>query len=95
MGQVFQDPNARTELFEFSKIEGNQGEISIDLSKLFETEVDPVAKKKSAIVDSFSRLRTSKTSSVPLYSIEELISFIKENKIGIVAPYLAENQIQL
>ncbi len=91
MGQVIQDPNARAELFGFSKIEGNQGEISIDLSKLFETEVDPVAKKKSAIVDSFRRLRSSKISSTTNYSIEELIAFVKENKIGIVAPYLAEN----
>ncbi len=91
MGQVFQDPNARAELFGFSKIEGNQGEISIDLSKLIETGADPVAKKNSAIVVSFNRLRTSKTSSSPFYSIEELIAFVKENKIGIVAPYLAEN----
>lgn len=91
IGHVFQDPNARAELFATSKIEGNQGEISIDLAHLFETGVNPVAKKKSAIVDSFSRFRTSKISSTTLYSIEELIAFIKENKIGIVAPYLAEN----
>jgi len=91
MGQVFQDPSARAELFGFSKMEGNQGEISIELSKLFEGGVVPSAKKKSTIVAAFSRGRTSKTSSSTVYSTEELIAFIKDYKIGIVAPYLAEN----
>ena len=91
MGQVFQDPNARAELFGFSKMEGNQGEISIDLSKLFEAGVILGAKKKSAIVAEFSRGRISKTSSPSVYSTEELIAFIKDYKIGMVAPYLAEN----
>jgi hypothetical protein len=91
MGQVFQDPSARAELFDFSKMEGNQGEISIDLSKLFGAGVDSGAKKKSAIVDAFRRSRTSKTSSNSVYSTEELIVFINNYKIGILAPYLAEN----
>jgi len=67
MGQVFQDPNARAELFGFSKMEGNQGEISIDLSKLFKAGVVPGAKKKSAIVAAFDRVRTSKISSPSVY----------------------------
>jgi hypothetical protein len=91
MGQVFQDPAAKAELFSFSKLEGNQGEISIDLAHLFETGVDPLAKKKSAIVDAFYKARASRVSSGANSSIEDLIAFIKENKIGIVAPYLAEN----
>lgn len=91
MGQVFQDPNARAELFGFSKMEKNQGEISIDLSKLFVSGVDPSSKKKSAIVDAFNRGRISKTSSPTVYSTEELIAFIRDYRIGIVAPYLAEN----
>jgi hypothetical protein len=91
MGQVFKDKNARAELFGFSKIEGNQDEISIDLAHLFDTGVDPVAKKKSAIVDAFYKLGAARISSEVDYSVEELIDFIKKNEIGIMAPYLAQN----
>jgi hypothetical protein len=91
MGQVFQDKNARVELFRFSKMEGNQDEISIDLVHLFNTGVDPVAKKKSAIVEAFYKLGAARISSEVDYSVEELIDFIKKNEIGIMAPYLAEN----
>jgi len=91
MGQVFQNPDARAELFGFSKIEGNQGEISIDLAHLFESGVDPFAKKKSAIIDAFYKLGAARVSSEVDYSVEELIDFIRKNEIGIMAPYLAKN----
>jgi len=91
MGQVFQDQNARAELFGFSKMEGNQDEISIYLAHLFDTWIDPVAKKKSAIVDAFYKLGAARISSEVDYSVEELIDFIKKNEIGIMAPYLAKN----
>jgi hypothetical protein len=61
------------------------------LARIFDENVDPVSRRKSAIVDAFygaSKLRTSSTDG---QNVQDLVEFIRENNIGVVAPYLAEN----
>jgi hypothetical protein len=91
IGEVFKDKGARDELFSFSKLEGNQGEVEYSLAKLFEENIDPLSRRKSAIVDAFYRGAKSKTFSSGGQKVEDMVDFIKENNIGVIAPYMAEN----
>ena len=91
IGEVFKDSDARDELFSFSKLEGNQGEVEYSLAKLFDESIDPLSRRKSAIVNAFYRAAKSKTSSSAGQDVEDMVNFIKENNIGVVAPYMAEN----
>src|SRR5690606_14332954 len=90
-GEVLKNQDARDELFSYSKLEGNQGEVEYSLAKLFDESIDPLSRRKSAIVDAFYRAAKSKTSSTGGRNVEDMVNFIKENNIGMVAPYMAEN----
>jgi hypothetical protein len=61
------------------------------LARLFDENVDPLSRRKSAIVDAFYTAAKSKISAPGEQNVEEMVNFIKENNIGVVAPYMAEN----
>ncbi len=95
-GKVFKDKEAQIELLGFSQIEGNDGEISQNLKQLFVDEQN--ARKKSAIVRRVYNLTHSsaKTSvndewDYDDFNYEDFLTFISENDISLIAPYLAEN----
>jgi len=91
MGEVFKNKSALQELFNFARIEGNANDIEYNLKELFESTENPSFKIQSAIVSEFKSkgefLRTSENIS----NVDELISFIKGNNIGLLAPYMAQN----
>ncbi|TVP52908.1 MAG: hypothetical protein EA341_02165 [Mongoliibacter sp.] len=92
MGEVFKDPEARRELFEFAEIEGNQNDIEYSMKKLFTENTNPLTRQHSAIVSAFfNKAENLKTTEETAFNEQELIDFINENDIGILAPYLYEN----
>ncbi len=90
-GDVLRDPEAMQELYEYSNLEENQGEVSLSLAKLFDPGEGNTSRKRSKIVDSFYRRFSARSFEKDLSSPEDLIEFINSNNLGIVAPYLAEN----
>lgn len=90
-GEVMKDPAAREELFSFADVHRDRGDIDYSLKKLFEEGKDPIYRKKSAIVSAFTEKANEKSRVNQDLNVDELINFIKENNISVVAPYLAED----
>jgi len=90
-GEVLKDPAARTELFSFSEINEGRDDIDYSLKELFEKGEHPLYKKRSAIVSAFTAQSNKRNRLNSKINLDELIQFIKDNEISIVAPYLAED----
>lgn len=90
-GEVLKDPAARTELFSFSEINEGRDDIDYSLKELFEKGEHPLYKKRSAIVSAFTAQSNKRNRLNSEINLDELIQFIKDNDISIVAPYLAED----
>jgi hypothetical protein len=90
-GEVFKDPLAQAELFSFSKLEVNSGSIKIDLKSLFEQGTNPDSRKKSEIVSAFRNFKNPTGRIESNLNIDGLISFIIDNDISMLAPYLGED----
>ncbi|MFT4855428.1 MAG: hypothetical protein ACI8YP_001326 [Algoriphagus sp.] len=90
-GEVFKDPIAQEELFSFSRLDQNSGSIEINLKSLFEQEMNPGSRKKSEIVNAFQKYKDPNARIDSDLKIDELISFIIDNAISILAPYLGED----
>ncbi|GMQ28167.1 hypothetical protein [Algoriphagus confluentis] len=97
-GEVLKDPAARAELFSFSEINEGRDDIDYSLKELFEKGEHPLYKKRSAIVSGFTEQANRRNRLYYKINFDELIQFIKDNDISVVAPYLAEdfdpNQIE-
>ncbi|MHA7131075.1 hypothetical protein [Algoriphagus namhaensis] len=97
-GEVLKDPAARAELFSFSEINEGRDDIDYSLKELFEKGEHPLYKKRSAIVSAFTEQANRRNRLNSKINFDELIQFIKDNDISVVAPYLAEdfdpNQIE-
>lgn len=91
MGEVLKDEEARKELFGFAKLEGNSLDIEYSLKRLFEDNINPMTRKKSAIVSSFQKNGKNFRLADSNTNVDELISFIIDNDIEVIAPYLARN----
>lgn len=93
MGEVLKDQDARKELFEFAKLNGNQNEVTVRLGDLFENNSNSSIRKRSLIVESFRSLAANRINTLTSRSntLEDLIFFIEKNNISVTAPYLAEN----
>lgn len=91
-GEVLRDPDARKELFGFAKLEGNANDVEYSLKKLFEERLEPSSRKESAIVSAFYRnAAENHRLEESSFNVDELIEFIVQNDIGVLAPYLVEN----
>lgn len=84
-GIVFRNENAKKELFDLAKLEGNDGEIQYNLPELFEERVNPLSKEHSAIVNAFNELPINPEK------LDSIRNYIFDNKLELFAPYLAEN----
>jgi hypothetical protein len=92
MGEVFKDPDARRELFDFAKIEGNDNDVEYSMKKLFTENINPHNRQRSAIVSAFLRnAEHHRISGESEFNEQDLIDFINKNNIGILAPYLYDN----
>ncbi|MDO9550994.1 hypothetical protein [Rhodonellum sp.] len=92
MGEVFKDPDARRELFDLAKIEGNDDDIEYSMKKLFSESTNPLTRQYSAIVSAFSKnAENHRVAGEDDFNEQDLIDFINDNNIGILAPYLYDN----
>jgi hypothetical protein len=91
MGEVLKDKQALNELFSFAKLEGNDNDVEYSLKRLFEENSDPLSRKRSAIESAFQKTASNyRTAEGEDLSID-LIEFITQQNIGVLAPYLANN----
>jgi hypothetical protein len=95
-GEILQDSEAREELAEYANLEGNAGEIEFSIKGLFFPEDASNLRKSSAIVRQFheitSSIESSRTNGTKeKMDADDLLKFIEENDVSIIAPYLAEN----
>jgi len=62
------------------------------LKKLFSENINPQSRQQSAIVNAFyKKAENHRKSSEEEFNEQELIDFINDNEIGILAPYLYDN----
>ena len=78
-------------VFLFSEINEGRDDIDYSLKELFEKGEHPLYKKRSAIVSAFTAQSNKRNRLNSKINLDELIQFIKDNEISIVAPYLAED----
>lgn len=88
MGEVFQNPEARKELFELAKADEYEEDISYSLKKLLRTNENPVSRKRSAIVSAFFENAKNHRASGEPFDEKKLIDFINSNDISMLAPYM-------
>jgi hypothetical protein len=88
-GEIMKDPEALEELYSFAKMRGPGDDINFNLKYLFNNEYESLSKKKSVIATAF-RANTDKNSRQN-HTTEELIAFIIENDITVLAPYLVND----
>jgi len=88
MGEVFKDREALRELFELAEADEHKEDIDYSLKRLFESNENPMTRQRSAIVNAFySNAANHRTSGEDL-DPQELIDFINNHDISMLAPYL-------
>jgi hypothetical protein len=102
-GKVFSDKEALQELFSFADIEGNDGEIEVNLKDLLSNSTPNTLRGgNSAIRRAFFEGKSQKLGVMGTdsddedydfddFNVDDFFTFISEYEISIVAPYLAEN----
>lgn len=90
-GEVFKDPDARKEIFDFAKIPGNDDDIEYSLKRLFSEKTNPMTRQHSAIVNQFYSYKNTEARVAGDFNVDELIEFIEQYDISILAPYMADN----
>ncbi len=88
MGEVFKDSKARKELFDLAKADDYEEDISYSLKKLLETNQNPNTRQRSAIVNAFYQNAENHRVVDKDFNKQELIDFINENDISMIAPYM-------
>lgn len=89
MGEVFKDPEARRELFDLAKSDEYEEDISYSLKTLLETNQNPNTRQRSAIVQAFYKnAENHRVAQEEDFNEQELIHFINENEICMLAPYM-------
>ena len=91
-GEVLKDKDALEELYSLASEGGQPDDIDYNLKNLFEEGINPSSRKASAIVSAFKNsAKNLRTTSENGINGEELIQFIIDNEISILAPYLVED----
>jgi len=91
-GEVLKDKNALEELYSLAGAGGEADDIDYNLKNLFEDGINPSSRKASAIVTAFNNsAKNLRTTSENYINGEELIQFIIDNEISVLAPYLVED----
>jgi hypothetical protein len=89
MGEVFKDPEARRELFDLAKSDEYEEDISYSLKTLLETNQNPNTRQGSAILQAFYKnAENHRLAQEEDFNEQELIHFINENEISMLAPYM-------
>jgi hypothetical protein len=84
-------PEVLNEFYSYSQLHGNEGELEFSLRRVFETEHDPIARKKSSIASAFKQEGESLRTQAGDYDAQFFIDFIQQNDLEVLAPYLARN----
>ncbi len=90
-GEVMKDRSALEELYSFAEVGESYGDINYSLKDLFEGGVAPTSKKESAIVSAFRNTAANMRTTENAIDADELIQFIIDNDISVLAPYLVED----
>lgn len=91
IGSSLSNRDAMNELFSFSSLEGNAGDIGYSMKRLFDEKSTPFSKKKSAIYSAVNSNARNYRISGDVSNFDQLAAFISDNEIEILAPYLARN----
>lgn len=90
-GEVMRDPEALEELYSFAEVKGPADDINFNLKYLFNGEFKSQSRKQSAIVAAFESKANEYSRVNQTYTSDEFISFILENDISVLAPYLVDD----
>ena len=88
MGEVFKDREALRELFELAEADEHKEDINFSLKRLFETNENPVTRKRSSIVNAFYKNAANHRVSNEDLDLQEQIDFINAHDITMLAPYM-------
>jgi hypothetical protein len=87
-GEVMKDRSALEELYSLADAGKTRDDINYNLKDLFETGISPLSKRKSAIVSAFKSKAAYLRTNGEAVSGDQLIEFIVDNDISVLAPYL-------
>jgi hypothetical protein len=91
-GEVMREESALKELYSFASTGGSPADINFKLKSLFEEDKNnPNFKKYSFIASAFKNKSKNLRSAENAISGEDLIQFIIDNDITVLAPYLIED----